>query len=170
MAPVSADRGKRDNTVTGRAARDVSFGYEVVGVIDWEAATLGDPRVDLGYFLLFWRDTGDPTPSIEELEKAHPESGVPDWLKQVNDHGFFPFTTDAGSPTRREIVALYEAHTNESFEHERFYRVLPAFSLATFWEFCHQRSVEQGEDSSWEPRIDYMAAVAASIVDGRFEL
>lgn len=149
---------------------------QVAGVIDWEAATLGDPHTDFGFLLLFWRDSGDPTPSVAELETAYPDRDVLAFLEQVNEDGFWRFTNDPGSPTRREIVAHYEQHANTSFENEQFYRTLAAFTVATFWEFAHGQSVAAADDAPetvqtvFEPMADYMTSIADSIVDGRFEL
>lgn len=33
----------------------------LVAVVDWEMAALGDPLIDLGWMLYFWRDPGDPS-------------------------------------------------------------------------------------------------------------
>lgn len=149
---------------------------EIDGVIDWETATLGEPLTDLGLFLLFWRDSDDPTPSVAELENAYPDREVLDFLEQVNEDGFWPFTNDPGSPTRREIVAHYEQRANTSFENEQFYRALAAFTVATFWEFAHGQIAAAADDApetvqtTFEALADYMTSIADSIVDGRFEL
>jgi aminoglycoside phosphotransferase (APT) family kinase protein len=34
---------------------------KLVAVVDWEMAALGDPMIDLGWLLYFWRDPGDPS-------------------------------------------------------------------------------------------------------------
>jgi len=33
---------------------------EIVGVFDWEMSTIGDPLVDLGIVMNYWRDKNDP--------------------------------------------------------------------------------------------------------------
>ena len=40
---------------------------EVAAVLDWETAFVGDPRTELGYLLLRWRDDGDPTPDLDAI-------------------------------------------------------------------------------------------------------
>ena len=40
-------------------ARDIS---KLIGVLDWEMATLGDPLMDLACTLSFWIESGDPAP------------------------------------------------------------------------------------------------------------
>ena len=35
----------------------------ITGVLDWEMATLGDPRMDLGTSLSYWVEASDPGPS-----------------------------------------------------------------------------------------------------------
>src|SRR5256885_9660304 len=34
----------------------------LLGVVDWELATLGDPLADLGWLLAFWREPSDDPP------------------------------------------------------------------------------------------------------------
>src|SRR5207248_10148666 len=36
----------------------------VIGIFDWEMATIGDPLADVGYLLSFWREPGDPEPEF----------------------------------------------------------------------------------------------------------
>lgn len=146
---------------------------ELTGVIDWESATLGDPLTELGYLLLRWRDEGDPRPSLDELDafdSLDSNSETAEWLRAANDHGLSPFTSRPGSPSRRELVARYEEQTGFAFENERFHRAHAAFSLATVWEDLRRHDIEAGADPDPNPWVDYMAAVAASIVDGEFPL
>ncbi|WP_134615883.1 phosphotransferase family protein, partial [Pseudomonas aeruginosa] len=35
---------------------------QIIGVLDWELATLGDPLMDLGNTLAYWVEAGDPAP------------------------------------------------------------------------------------------------------------
>jgi aminoglycoside phosphotransferase (APT) family kinase protein len=37
---------------------------QIVAVLDWELATLGDPLADLGLTLFYWREAGDVKPSL----------------------------------------------------------------------------------------------------------
>jgi aminoglycoside phosphotransferase (APT) family kinase protein len=46
----------------------------VTGVLDWETAFLGDPRTELGYLLLRWRDPDDPEVSLEPIAARHPNT------------------------------------------------------------------------------------------------
>lgn len=143
---------------------------EVAGVLDWETALLGDPLTELGYLLLRWRDDGDPTPPLGELEARYPNSDALRQLRARNERGLSPFTNRAGSPSRRELVARYEQKTGRSFENDRFYRALAAFMLATVWEDLHRHRREAGLSSDWEPHVEYVAMLAESIVSGELRL
>ena len=143
---------------------------EITGVLDWETTFLGDPLTELGYLLLRWRDEGDPTPSLDELEARYSNEDTIRDLKEVNENGLAPFTAKPGSPSRRELVARYEDETGISFENERFYRAHAAFMLATVWEDLHRYQIEAGEEYDWEPNIDYVSMIAESIVSGEFQL
>jgi aminoglycoside phosphotransferase (APT) family kinase protein len=143
---------------------------EITGVLDWETAMLGDPLTELGYLLLRWRDDGDPTPPLGGLEARYADEDALGDLREANEHGLAPFTAEAGSPTRRELVARYEDETAISFENERFYRAHAAFMLATIWEDLHRYRIEAGDESGFEPLVDYMTMVADSVVSGEFRL
>lgn len=143
---------------------------ELVGVLDWETAGLGDPLVELGYLLLRWRDDGDPTPSLDGIKRRHSNDEVIRDLHETNERGLAPFTNRPGSPSRRDLVERYEARTGIAFEHERFYRALAAFVLATVWADLHRYQVEAGEESDWEPYVEYMSLLAYSIASGEHML
>lgn len=146
----------------------------VTGVLDWETPFLGDPRTELGYLLLRWRDAGDPTVSLDDLALDREEVTDEDvrWLRACNERGLAPFTGDPGSPTRRELVARYEDATGIEFAHDRFYRALGAVTLASVWADLHRLRVEAGDDPapSTDPRVEYLALVADRIIGGELVL
>lgn len=142
---------------------------ELSGVLDWETAFLGDPLTELGYLLLRWRDDGDPTPSLEEIEAQDSDEDVKRDLRRINERGLAPFTNEPGSPSRRELVARYEDRTGIAVENERFYLALAAFLLATVWADVHRHQIEAGAESTKEPYIEYMALLADGIVSGDFD-
>ncbi len=52
--------------------------YEVTTVLDWEMATVGDPRLDLGMALAYWVQDGDP-PALRALRFGPTDGpGAPD--------------------------------------------------------------------------------------------
>lgn len=141
----------------------------LAGVLDWETAFLGDPRVELGYLLLRWRDAGDPTPEIDEIAARWSDEGTIRELRAANKHGLAPFTSAPGSPDRRELIDRYERLTGITVEHERFYTALGAFMLAAVWADIHRHQLTDGVSSSKAIWVEYMAMLADSIVSGEFE-
>lgn len=137
----------------------------VAGIIDWETAMVGDPRTELGYLLLRWRDEGDPTPDLAGIESRYPDSGAIQGLRDMNDSGLAPFTTEPGSPSRAELIARYEERTGIALEAERFYRAHAAFMLGAVWADLHRYRLEAGEDSEKEPYVEYATRIAEGIVD-----
>ncbi|AEN07560.1 aminoglycoside phosphotransferase (plasmid) [halophilic archaeon DL31] len=107
---------------------------ELVGVFDWELSTLGDPLTDLGWLLLFWRDQGDPEPSIPSL--------MPRFLEAP------------GYPTRADLVTRYESRSGRSFEHDRFYRALAAYKMAALGEMFFRRHLEDNADDQMYPTME----------------
>ncbi len=79
---------KLDNVVL--ALDDLST---IVGVLDWEMSTVGDPWMDLGTSLGYWMEPGDDA-AMQQIRWAP--------------------TTLPGSLSRREIVALYEERTGRA--------------------------------------------------------
>jgi aminoglycoside phosphotransferase (APT) family kinase protein len=92
----------------GNVMLDTATRTEVVGVFDWEMATVGDPLADVGYTLLYW-GTGDGRPVV------HPSQACAD------RPGFF---------TAEELVSRYAERSGRAVEHVTFYVVLAAFKLS----------------------------------------
>jgi aminoglycoside phosphotransferase (APT) family kinase protein len=83
----------------------------VVGVLDWEMATVGDPLMDLGGALAYWVEVGDD--EFFQQFRRQPSS-------------------EPGMWSRWEIVEHYAARTGRSVSPEawRFYEVFGLFRLA----------------------------------------
>ena len=135
---------------------NVMFGpqrpVELVGVFDWEMATRGDPRADVGWMLSYWRDAKDPDPVVEEL--------VADFMEHPE------------YPTRRELVERWEQQTGLEYaeEHDRFYRTLAVYKLAGLGEMFYRRYLEGNADNPMYPkmedRVPALAERATRIIDG----
>jgi aminoglycoside phosphotransferase (APT) family kinase protein len=123
---------------------------ELVGVFDWEMATLGDPRTDLGWLLSFWRDPKDPEPVLPDLSAT--------------------FTDREGYPTRRDLVERWEARTGLTYEHDRFYRTLAVYKLAGLGEMFLARYMRGDADDDLYPKMEEgvpaLAERALRIIDG----
>ncbi len=81
----------------------------IVGVLDWELATVGDPLMDLGSALAYWVDRDDE-PAFASLRRQ--PSHLP------------------GMPTRDEFVAKYLAASGVRCDDFTFYEVFGLFRLA----------------------------------------
>jgi aminoglycoside phosphotransferase (APT) family kinase protein len=81
----------------------------IVGVLDWELATVGDPLMDLGSALAYWVDRDDE-PAFAALRRQ--PSHLP------------------GMPTRDEFVAKYLATSGVRCDDFTFYEVFGLFRLA----------------------------------------
>lgn len=82
-----------DNCLIGPA-------QQVVGVLDWELATVGDPLADLGQFLVYWAEPGDPVTALD----APPTlvDGLPS-RTELTAHYLSCLPTDVPAPTPAEI-------------------------------------------------------------------
>lgn len=90
----------------------------VVGVLDWEMCTVGDPLTDLGTALAYWIDPQDP----EELQRIR-------WGP----------TTLPGTLTRAQLVEHYALATGRDVSDMVFYRVLALFKVAVIIQQIYYR-------------------------------
>jgi aminoglycoside phosphotransferase (APT) family kinase protein len=88
---------------------DLDGDARLVGVLDWEMATVGDPLMDLGASLAYWV-TADDDPAFQLLRRQP--------------------TDLPGMPTREEYVERYAGRTGLPVEDWRFYEVFGLFRLA----------------------------------------
>jgi aminoglycoside phosphotransferase (APT) family kinase protein len=51
----------------------------LLGIVDWEMATLGDPLADLGYLTAHLAQRDHPGNVMTELQPVTREPGFPDW-------------------------------------------------------------------------------------------
>ena len=82
---------------------------KVIGVLDWEMATLGDPLMDLGATLAYWVEAGDD--QVYQMMRRQP-THVPGML------------------TRDELVARYAEKSGRTIPDFTFYEVYGLFRLA----------------------------------------
>jgi aminoglycoside phosphotransferase (APT) family kinase protein len=104
---------KYDNVVLDPA--DIT---KIIGVLDWEMATIGDPLSDLGTALAYWVDPQDP----EELQKIR-------WSP----------TNVAGSLTRAQVVERYASATGRDTTHMPFYLAFARFKVAVIVQQIYYR-------------------------------
>jgi aminoglycoside phosphotransferase (APT) family kinase protein len=91
----------------GNVMLDAATRTDIVGVFDWEMATIGDPLADLGYTLLYWGAVDRPV--------FHPSQAIAD------GPGFLPGD---------RLAARYAEVSGRTVEHITFYVVLAAFKLS----------------------------------------
>lgn len=91
---------------------------DVVGVLDWEMATLGDPLMDLAGSLAYWIQADDD--EVAQAARRQP-SHLP------------------GMPTRRELVAYYCDRMGLDTGNWLFYDVFGGFRLAVIMQQIYYR-------------------------------
>jgi aminoglycoside phosphotransferase (APT) family kinase protein len=104
---------KYDNTIV--AADDIT---RIIGVLDWEMCTLGDPLSDLGTAICYWINADDP-----------PEMQLIRWAP----------TTVPGTLTRQELVARYAEKTGRDTSGMVFYYVYALFKTAVIAQQIYYR-------------------------------
>jgi len=120
---------------------------ELVGVFDWEMATLGDPLADLGWLLSYWRDAGDPEPAAPRFARR--------------------FTEREGYPDRERLVARWESATDIEARDLRFYRVLAVYKLAALGEMFFKRYLQ---GNSADPLYPAMEETVPALAERALEI
>ena len=90
----------------------------IIGVLDWEMCTIGDPLSDLGSALAYWVDASDP-PEILETR----------WGP----------TTYPGSLTRAQLVQRYAQKTGRDVSNMPFYLVFARFKIVVIVQQIYYR-------------------------------
>ena len=91
---------------------------QIIGVLDWEMATIGDPLMDLGTSLGYWIDPQDP-PELQALN--------------------FGLTTLPGNLTRRELAERYAQQSGRDLSNIGFYYVYALFKIAVIVQQIYAR-------------------------------
>lgn len=95
-----------------------SDALSVIGVLDWEMCTIGDPLMDLGSVLAYWVQAGDP-PQMQTIRMQ--PSNLPGML------------------TREEIAAYYGERTGQAIGHLDWYYVFGLFRLGVIAQQIYYR-------------------------------
>jgi aminoglycoside phosphotransferase (APT) family kinase protein len=104
---------KYDNVVL-----DPSDLTRIIGVLDWEMCTIGDPLADLGSALAYWIDSNDPAEILETR-----------WGP----------TTYPGSLTRAQLVQRYAEKTGRDISDVAFYLVFARFKIVVIVQQIYYR-------------------------------
>jgi len=104
---------KYDNVVLDPGDRQ-----SIIGVLDWEMATLGDPLMDLGTTLGYWVEADDP-PEVRRLELSS--------------------TTLEGNPGRAGLAERYAALAGRSLPEIVFYYAFGLFKIAVIIQQIYYR-------------------------------
>ncbi|WP_097460724.1 phosphotransferase family protein [Mangrovitalea sediminis] len=92
--------------------------FEVIGVLDWEMATLGDPLMDLGNSLAYWIEADDEGPF--QMMRRQP-------------------THRPGMLKRREVVDYYAELSGFKVDNFDFYEIYGLFRLAVIIQQIYYR-------------------------------
>lgn len=90
----------------------------MIGVLDWEMTTVGDPLMDLGTALSYWVEKGDPPPMVAMR---------------------FGPTTTPGMMSRSEVAARYAELTGRSMDDIVFYYAFGLFKTAVVVQQIYYR-------------------------------
>lgn len=122
-AEMPVDRGqvlihndyKFDNLVLDPEAAD---SVRIVGVLDWEMATIGDPVMDLGTTLAYWVEPGDPAALLAE---------------------HFGLSMLPGAMTRAQLVDRYYERTGYDVSKIGYYYAYALWKLAIIFQQIYYR-------------------------------
>jgi len=131
-----AENMPRDSSFIGIIHNDFKFDnlildpndpLSIIGILDWEMATVGDPIMDLGCTLGYWVEKNDaPQFQLMRTLPTHVE----------------------GAMTRKEVVACYEKVSGRAIENMNFYYCFGLFRLAgiaqqIYYRFYHGQTEDE---------------------------
>ena len=115
----------------------------LAAIVDWEMATIGDPRLDLGWVLMGWPNPDDAGSST---------------MSYV-DYG--------GMPTREELTERYARESGLPVDEIDYFVVLARFKIAIVLEGGYARYVKGGADN---PKMEMFGAVVLEMAGKAAEL
>jgi aminoglycoside phosphotransferase (APT) family kinase protein len=100
---------------------------KIIGVLDWEMATVGDPLMDLGNSLAYWVEATDPPPVLAVRT--------------------MPTNLD-GALSRAQILELYGQKSGRRIDNFDYYHIFGLFRLAViaqqiYYRFYHGQTKDQ---------------------------
>jgi aminoglycoside phosphotransferase (APT) family kinase protein len=128
---------------------DADDPMRVVGVLDWEMATVGDPLMDLGGTLSYWVEPGDD--EFFQMFRRQP-------------------TTTPGMWTREQVVERYCDRMGFEMTPDRwrFYEVFGLFRLAViaqqiWYRYFHQQTTNEAY-AVFGPAVGYLETRCRSLI------
>jgi aminoglycoside phosphotransferase (APT) family kinase protein len=115
---------------------------QMLAVLDWEMATLGDPRADIGYLCATWAERGDGENPMSKLSAA---------------------TRLPGFPSRDEVRERYARMSGRDLEGLDWYEVLALWKCAIFLESSYRRHVDGTTDDAYFVRLDLGVPMLADL-------
>lgn len=97
---------------------DAANPLEVIGVLDWEMATIGDPLMELGSMLAYWVEADDE-PAFQAMRRQP--------------------TNAPGMLTRTEVIEHYAERMDISIDCFDFYEIFGLFRLAAIAQQIYRR-------------------------------
>jgi aminoglycoside phosphotransferase (APT) family kinase protein len=147
MAWLAAKRPQREVAIRAihgdfrfdNVVLDPADPFRVVGVLDWEMATLGDPLMDLGNSLAYWVQADD-----DEYFRATRRQP----------------TNAPGMLTRDEVVAHYAARTGFPVDQFDFYLLFGIFRIAVIvqqiWRRYREGHTKDPQFAAFGPLVNYL--------------
>lgn len=118
----------------------------VAAVFDWEMATVGDPLVDVGIFLSYWPQAGDPEARQEAISGV---TTLPGWL------------------TRDEVIERYARRTGFDVSALPFYETYALFKIAVILQQIyyryHRGQTHDARFADFEERVIGLAEAALDL-------
>jgi aminoglycoside phosphotransferase (APT) family kinase protein len=113
----------------------------IIGVLDWEMCTIGDPLMDLGTTLGYWIEAGDS--------------------EAMRSFAVGP-TTLPGSMTRQELIECYASKAGRDIAHILFYYCFGLFKIAVIVQQIYARYVRGHTQDQRFARLNQWVAVISA--------
>lgn len=118
---------------------------KLLAILDWELSTIGDPLLDVGYFLASYPQPGEPRTPTQDLARA---------------------VLEPGYPSRAELAERYALRTGRNLSNINWYIAMCEWKLAILFEYSRRRGEDAYyADPNFARRFLASAHRAAGLVD-----
>lgn len=120
----------------------------IIGVLDWEMSTIGDPLLDLGSTLGYWTEAGDPS-GLQATQCF--------------------LTSLPGSMTRMELAEEYARLTGRDISNILFYYVFSLVKIAAIVQQIYYRYVKGSTKDERFAGLIFMVAILGNLAANAIE-
>ncbi len=117
----------------------------VTSIFDWDMTTLGDPLIDFGILLSYWRD-----PLLESIK-------------------ILPFSLEGDAPDKKYLISQYEKLSGYNLEHIKWYECFAYWKNAVVLQQLYKRYVDGATKDKRMAQLGMGAKILAAAANQKID-